>query len=338
MGNDVALDDGTSRNLAKQATCQRDGPRAHCQALGPTGGAATGAAATLQGLLDSKPITADPKPQPGWYDSCLPCSSMRAQPDLSIVIPAYNEEARLEPTLRAYLTYCRRRGLGVELIVVDDGSTDGTTSVVEQLAGDFPELRLIRLAQNEGKGYAVRSGVVNARGRRILFADADGATPIQELERLEAALNAGADLAIGSRALAAGDVQVRSRIHRRLVGRAFHLLVRLAGVDRISDTQCGFKLFPGPVAHVLFSRMRTAGFSFDVEVLMMARLRKLDIAEVPVNWTHQPGSRVNLVTDSARMAWDLVRISCRQLRGRYAAPHLAPWAVPEEPRHVGFAS
>ncbi len=263
---------------------------------------------------------------------------MRAQPELSIVIPAYNEEGRLEPTLRAYLAYCRRRRLDVELIVVDDGSTDGTTALVDGLAGEFAELRLIRLAQNQGKGYAVRSGIVNARGRRILFADADGATPIEELERLEAALDAGADLAIGSRAVAAADVQVRTRIHRRVVGRAFHLLVGLTGVDGISDTQCGFKLFRGPVAHVLFSRMRTAGFSFDVEVLMMARLCEFAITEVPVNWTHQPGSRVNLVTDSARMAWDLVRISCRQLRGEYAAPHLAPWAAQDEPAPVGFAS
>jgi dolichyl-phosphate beta-glucosyltransferase len=262
---------------------------------------------------------------------------MRAQPDLSVVIPAYNEERRLEPTLRTYLAYCRRRGLNVELIVVDDGSTDGTTALVERLAGEFAELRLIRLAQNQGKGYAVRSGIVNARGRRILFADADGATRIEEVERLEAALDAGADLAIGSRVLAAADVKVRTRVHRRIVGRAFHILVGLTGVDGISDTQCGFKLFRGPVAHVLFSRMRTAGFSFDVEVLIMARLCDFDVAEVPVNWTHQPGSRVNLVTDSARMAWDLVRIGCRQLCGEYAAPHLAPWAVPDERAHVGFA-
>ena len=263
---------------------------------------------------------------------------MRAQPDLSIVIPAYNEERRLEPTLRAYLAYCRRRRLDVELIVVDDGSTDGTTALVERLAGEFAELRLIRLAENQGKGYAVRSGVVNARGRNLLFADADGATPIEELERLEAALDAGADLAIGSRVLAAAGVHVRTRIHRRVVGRAFHLLVRLTGVEGISDTQCGFKLFRGAVAHVLFSRMRTVGFSFDVEVLLMARLCDFAIAEVPVNWAHQPDSRVNLVTDSARMAWDLVRIGCRQLRGQYAAPHVAPWAVPDEPAHVGFAS
>jgi len=255
---------------------------------------------------------------------------MRPQPELSIIIPAYNEQRRLEPTLRAYLGYCRQRGRNVEVIVVDDGSTDHTTSLVERLAGEFSELRLIRLAQNEGKGYAVRSGVVNARGARILFADADGATPIGELERLEAALNEGADIAIGSRALQAADTAVHATIHRRFIGRTFHLLVRLAGVSGIADTQCGFKLFRGPVAHALFSRMRTTGFSFDVEVLMAASLCHYRIAEVPVNWTHQPGSRVNLVTDSFHMACDLVRMRLWRLQGRYAAPHLSPWLASAE--------
>lgn len=263
---------------------------------------------------------------------------MRPRPDLSIVIPAYNEEGRLEPTIRAYAGYCRERGRDAELIVVDDGSTDGTTAVVERLAGEFPGLRLIRLAQNQGKGYAVRSGIVNARGARILFADADGATPIGELDRLDAALDAGADVAIGSRALQAAGVQVHARIHRRLIGRAFHLLVRFTGVAGIADTQCGFKLFRGAVAHALFSRMRTAGFSFDVEVLMTARLCGYRIAEVPVNWVHQPGSRVNLVTDSARMAGDLLRIRLRRLQGQYATPHLQPLVPAESVRPAGFSS
>jgi dolichyl-phosphate beta-glucosyltransferase len=264
---------------------------------------------------------------------------MREQPAFSIVIPAYNEQGRLEATLRSYLGYFRTRGEPVEVIVVDDGSLDATTPLVERLAAEFEALRLIRLAQNQGKGYAVRSGVVNARGRLILFADADGATPIREIERLEAAVQAGADVAIGSRALQSGEVQVRSRLHRRIIGRAFHSLVRLCGVGDITDTQCGFKLFRGGVGHALFSRMRTAGFSFDVEVLLMARLCDFRIAEIPVNWVHQPGSRVNLVTDSARMAWDLVRIRIRHLRGEYKAPHVAPWlAVPDEADgYVGVA-
>ena len=135
---------------------------------------------------------------------------MRPQPDLSIVIPAYNEEDRLTPTLRDYVAYCRRERSAAEVIVVDDGSLDATSAVVERFAAEHPEVRLIRLAENHGKGYAVRSGVVNAQGRRVLFADADGATPLAEIERLEAALDDGADVAIGSRALHAAGVQVNA--------------------------------------------------------------------------------------------------------------------------------
>lgn len=249
---------------------------------------------------------------------------MRTHPDLTIVIPAYNEAARLEPTLRSYLDHCRATQRSAELIVVDDGSRDGTSLVVEQLADEYPELRLIRLAENQGKGYAVRSGVVNAHGKLILFADADGATPLGELDRLEEALGAGADIAIGSRALDAAGVRVAARLHRRVIGRVFHRLVETLTVRSIKDTQCGFKLFRGPVAHELFARMRMSGFSFDVEVLMMAQRHGYRIAEVPVNWTHQPGSKVNLVVDSARMARDLFVIRGRYMRGEYNFPHITP--------------
>jgi dolichyl-phosphate beta-glucosyltransferase len=253
---------------------------------------------------------------------------MKPAPELSIVIPAYNEEARLGPTLRDYVAYCRARGLHVELIVVDDGSLDRTSVVVNQFAAQQPEVRLIRLAENHGKGHAVRSGVVNCRGHLVLFADADGATPLSEIERLEAALAQGADVAIGSRALQDGRVTVRAKLYRRVIGRIFHGIVEALTVPGVKDTQCGFKLFRGPVAHDLFTRMRVRGFSFDVEVLMMAQRRGYRIAEVPVNWTHQPGSKVNLVTDSARMFCDLFVIRGRYMSGAYNAPHLAPWSDP----------
>jgi dolichyl-phosphate beta-glucosyltransferase len=262
------------------------------------------------------------------HEDCLPAALMRPQPDLSIVIPAYNEEARLGPTLEGYLAYCRGAGRKVELIVVDDGSLDRTSVVVNSFAASYPEIRLIRLAENQGKGQAVRSGVVNAQGRRILFADADGATPLSEVKRLDAALDAGAHVAIGSRALADRTVTVNAKFYRRLIGRVFHGMVELLTVPGVKDTQCGFKLFTGAVAHDLFSRMRVRGFSFDVEVLMMAQRRGYNIAEVPVNWTHQPGSKVNLLTDSVRMLRDLFVIRGRYLRGQYNSPHLAPWSEP----------
>lgn len=251
---------------------------------------------------------------------------MKQQPELSIVIPAFNEEARLGPTLDAYLGYCRQTARRVELIVVDDGSLDRTSAVVNSFARRYPEVRLIRLAENQGKGQAVRSGIVNSRGKLILFADADGATPLSELERLETAIEGGADVAIGSRALRHQGVKIKARLYRRVIGRVFHGLVEVLTVPRVKDTQCGFKLFRGPAAHDLFSRMRIRGFSFDVEVLMMAQRRGYSIAEVPVNWTHQPGSKVNLLVDSARMLWDLFIIRGRYLSGQYNSPHLAPWS------------
>ena len=210
------------------------------------------------------------------------------------------------------------------MIVVDDGSADDTSRVVRTTAAQHEQVRLLRHECNSGKGFAVRSGVVNARGRSVLFADADGATPINEIERLEAALRDGNDVAIGSRAIAARDVRVNAKLYRRIIGRVFHGMVETLTVRDIRDTQCGFKLFSGPVAYDLFSRMRMRGFSFDVEVLMMAKRRGYRVAEVPVNWTHQPGSKVNLAVDSMLMLRDLFIIRGRYFRGEYNAPHLSP--------------
>jgi len=250
---------------------------------------------------------------------------MAMAPDLSVVIPAYNEELRLERTVRDAVQYFRSSQRSFELIVVDDGSRDETSGLVRRLSDELSEVRLIRLAANHGKGYAVRSGVVNSLGRLVLFADADGATPIAEIARLEAALEAGADVAIGSRALHAQGVRVKAKLYRHLIGRTFHWLVESLTVKDVKDTQCGFKLFRATVAHDLFSRMRMNGFSFDVEVLVMAKRRGYRIAEVPVNWTHQPGSKVRLTVDSLHMAADLVRIRALCMRGEYETPHVAPW-------------
>jgi dolichyl-phosphate beta-glucosyltransferase len=242
---------------------------------------------------------------------------------ISVIIPAYNEVGRLRPTLETTVSYLRGRGAPFEVIVVDDGSADETSALVRGFEQEAPEVRLIRLPLNRGKGFAVRTGIVNARGERILFADADGATPIGELPRLERALDEGAGVAIGSRALGLGEVHVEARAHRRLMGRLFHLLVSVLAVRGFKDTQCGFKLFTAEAAHDLFPRMRMNGFSFDVEILVMARKLGYPVREVPVNWTHQPGSRINLVTDSVRMAFDLFVIRVRQLRGDYDTLRIA---------------
>lgn len=251
-----------------------------------------------------------------------------AEADLTIVIPAYNEEARLRPTLETTLQHVGAADLHAEIIVVDDGSEDGTSRIVEDLATRHPELELVRLPRNRGKGCAVRTGVLAARGRRVLFMDADGSTPMAELRKLQDALDGGADIAIGSRAMG-GESVVVARLHRRLIGRCFHTLVRGLGVRGIHDTQCGFKLFRGSVARQLFALSRIDGFSFDVEVLLLAQIAGYEIREVPVDWEHRPGSQIRLLHDSASMLWDLIRLRGHLLTGGYGRIR---GTVPHSPR------
>jgi len=243
---------------------------------------------------------------------------------VSVIVPAYDEARRIERMLSEAVTYFRGRQRSVELLVVDDGSRDETSAVVRAFGRSAPEVRLIRLAQNHGKGYAVRTGMVNASGGRMLFADADGATPIAEIERLDHALDRGADVAVGSRAFTDAGVHIKRRWYRHVMGRTFHSMVSLLSVHGVRDTQCGFKLFRGPVAHDLFSRMRMTGFSFDVEVLLMAQRRGYRIAEVPVNWVHQPGSKVRILRDSLLMSRDLLAIRANSVRGEYDRPRITP--------------
>jgi dolichyl-phosphate beta-glucosyltransferase len=244
---------------------------------------------------------------------------------LSVVIPAYNEAHRLPPYLESIAAYLIERGLSFEILVVDDGSTDDTAALVEQAGTQNSRIRLIRLPRNTGKGAAVRAGMQAAQGALQLFADADGATPIQELEGLEAAVKNGADLAIGSRTLASRDsrYQVKARLHRTLLGNLFNRAVRLLGVRGIHDTQCGFKLFRQSVAQNLFSVARTDGYGFDLELLYIAQRRGCRIAEVPINWADQPGSKVRVLRDGLRMLMELLAIRRNHARGLYATPAAA---------------
>lgn len=225
---------------------------------------------------------------------------------LSVVIPAYNEELRLPHALIEMIDLLDSRGTQYEIIVVDDGSGDATSGTVLQFERIRPQVRLIRLPVNRGKGHAVRTGVLNSKGSRVLFADADGATPFVELARLESALDSGADVAIGSRAIASSDTEVRTVIHRRVLGRMFNAWVNAILLPGVADTQCGFKLFSREAAHLLFARQQSERFSFDVELLYIARRAGLDVREVPVNWNNIPGSKVNLLVDAARMLRDVV--------------------------------
>lgn len=236
-----------------------------------------------------------------------------AQGDIAvtIVVPAYNEEERLPRTLEAIFGYMNNHGYSFEVVVVDDGSADETSQIVIALSSTYPQLRLVTLAQNMGKGHAVKVGILSAKGKLILFCDADGATPISELARLEKAICEGADIAIGSRAKPSGEVEVIAKLHRLLIGRVFNFLANLIlGLGKF-DTQCGFKLFRHEAAKEVFTRQEENGFIFDVEILFLARKLKLRVAEIAVNWADRPGSKVRLFSDPWRMFLGMLRIRIR---------------------------
>jgi dolichyl-phosphate beta-glucosyltransferase len=226
---------------------------------------------------------------------------------ISIVIPAHNEVGRLGPTLDATLAYLRAGGAAAEIVVVDDGSTDGTAALAgARGAADLPVV-VVRLPENRGKGAAVRAGVLRARGERVLFMDADLATPIEELAKLEAALDRGADVAAGSRALAASTIEIRQHLLRESLGKTFNLLVRALFGAAPRDTQCGFKLFTAAAARALFAEAVVDRFAFDGEIFLRARGR-FRWEDVPVRWRHVERSKVSPFVDAPAMARDLVRL------------------------------
>jgi len=225
---------------------------------------------------------------------------------LSVVIPAYNEQERIAKTLERVAEYLDAQGYLYEVLVVSDGSTDETESIVNAFALRHSSFRLLAYRPNRGKGYAVRYGMVRAQGEYLLFSDADLAAPIEELEKLFPFVEQEDDIAIGSRPLKESNLVVRQPFYREWLGRAFNKVVQLLAVKGIHDTQCGFKLFKRDAAHQIFSLCQLNGFSFDFEVLYLARRLGYRIAEVPIKWMHQPGSKVRLLRDGTRMLRDLV--------------------------------
>jgi dolichyl-phosphate beta-glucosyltransferase len=252
------------------------------------------------------------------HNSCLPMS--QRPPALSIIIPAYNEQKRLPGTLariRDYFAAARTPGEEIEVIVVDDGSTDGTASVVQERMRDMPCLRLLSNGGNRGKGYSVRHGMLEARGRLVLFTDADLSSPIEESAKLLAAIEAGNDLAIGSRAIDRSLIKVHQSRLREIAGMIFNGLVKLFTGLPFHDTQCGFKAFVRERSQIIFEQQRVERFGFDPEILFLAQHHGLRSVEVPVRWAHDPATRVRVVHDSLQMFGDLVFIRWNWLLGRY---------------------
>ena len=233
------------------------------------------------------------------------------RPEISIVIPAFNEAYRLPATLDRVQRYLAQQPMTAEVIVADDGSHDATADVVRQRAAQWPQLRLVSAGQNAGKGAAVRLGMAAATGRYRVFSDADLSVPIDDLPALLEALHAGAGVAIASRALRDSRVELHQPWYRETMGKIFNKLVRIFVLGGVKDTQCGFKAFTAEVADRVFPPLQTAGFGFDVEVLYRAKQAGYRIVEVPTRWINSPQSRVHPVRDSLAMFLELLAIPDR---------------------------
>jgi len=246
---------------------------------------------------------------------------------LSIVIPAFNEGPRIAGTVAEVLAEADRWCHRCEILVVDDGSTDDTGVAVTRLVRAGLSVRLLRQERRAGKGAAIRRGVAESLGALVLLTDADLATPIDQMGRLLSRIAEGADIAIASRAAPGARIMVHQAVLRELSGRLFNRLVRMTLLPGITDTQCGFKLFRGPLARALFAESVVDGYAADVEVLSLARRAGFTIAEVPVEWSHVRGSKVRLLRDGARMGWELADIWRRHAVMPAEQP---PQAVPAE--------
>jgi dolichyl-phosphate beta-glucosyltransferase len=238
-------------------------------------------------------------------------------PNYSIVIPAYNESARIPAALQQVVACVRERGWDAEVIVVNDGSTDRTAEVVRDFARTAPEVRILENSGNRGKGYSVRAGMLQALGEIVMFTDADLSSPIEEAERLFAAIAAGADIAIGSRWLEKNRQTQRQPLYRQFFGRCFNGVTRLVMGLPFADTQCGFKAFTRHAAQTVFQLQTIERWGFDPEILFIALKRGFRVVEVPVSWGHDERTRMSYIRDGAKMLEEIATIRWNALRGRY---------------------
>lgn len=242
------------------------------------------------------------------------------EPFLSIVIPAYNEEQRLPGTIERISAYASGKPFAVEVLVVDDGSRDGTAAAATRAAEGWPAVRLVRNPGNRGKGYSVRNGMMHASGQVALFTDADLSAPIEDADLLLRALEGDYEVAIGSRALRRELIAVRQSPLRETAGKIFNLFVRTITRLPFHDTQCGFKAFSRRAARDIFSRQQIEGWGFDVELLYLAHKFGHRAVEIPVRWSHVEGTKISMFGDSMRMFTDLLRIRWMDLQGKYDRP------------------
>jgi dolichyl-phosphate beta-glucosyltransferase len=264
----------------------------------------------------------------------------RLDPFFTIVIPAYNESARLGATLERVLAFVSQQAWDAEVIVVNDGSSDDTSEIVRRYAKDHENLRLVDNPGNRGKGYSVRNGVLHAKGAMVLFTDADLSSPIEESLKLFEALSAGADIAIGSRWLRSELQTQRQSVARQVLGRVFNLLLRVLLQLDFKDTQCGFKAFRQNSARVIFPLQKIDGWGFDPEILFLACKSGFKVAEVPVIWAHDDRTRINPIVDGARMVLEMGRIRWNSLTGKYSAKSSVAHAshISESPEHRSKAA
>ena len=243
------------------------------------------------------------------------------EPFYSIVIPAYNEAERIGASLERILGYVAESRWSAEIIVVNDGSSDNTSQVVQEYSRRNPIIRVLENPGNRGKGYSVRNGMLNASGQVLLFTDADLSSPIEEANKLFAVIESGeADVAIGSRYLQS-ELQTRKQpLHRRMLGRAFNVALRtILGLSYV-DTQCGFKAFNRKAVTTIFPNMKIERWGFDPEILFLARRYGLRVAEVPVSWAHDHRSKISPMRDGTRMLGELLRIRMNSVGGKYISP------------------